>query len=122
MHQKGLECLIACYPNGLKRIKRIYQQEVLEIERKNTQGRRVIGVIRMKLKNYNNKKKEKHVNSVDFTQSAKNIVENFNEILYLDEPSMNPYTELESKRTKHKTTKDKMVILLVLSGSSASYH
>ncbi len=114
MHQKGLEHLIACYLNGLERIKRIYRQEVLEIEHKNTQGRRAINVIRMELKDYNNKKKEKHINSVDSTQSAKNIVKNFNETSYLGKPSMNPHIELESKRTKHKTTKDEIVILSVL--------
>jgi hypothetical protein len=54
VHQEGLDRLIACYPDGLERIKGIYRQEVLEIERKNPQGRRAVGVIKTKLKNYNN--------------------------------------------------------------------
>src|SRR5207245_3196669 len=40
MHQEGLSRLIACYPDGLERIKTIYRQEVLETERKNSKGRR----------------------------------------------------------------------------------
>ncbi|CAB5194617.1 unnamed protein product [Rhizophagus irregularis] len=35
IHQKGLDRLIACYPNGLERIKVIYRQEVLKIESRN---------------------------------------------------------------------------------------
>ncbi|PKY35027.1 hypothetical protein RhiirB3_455333, partial [Rhizophagus irregularis] len=40
IHQEGLDRLIACYPNGLERIKGIYRQEVLKIENRNTKGRR----------------------------------------------------------------------------------
>jgi len=59
MHQEGLNRLIACYPDGLERIKAVYQQEVLEIERRNPQGRRTVGVVRTKPKDYNKKKKIK---------------------------------------------------------------
>ncbi|RIA80714.1 hypothetical protein C1645_838193 [Glomus cerebriforme] len=37
LYQQGVERLIACYHNGLERIKAVYQQEVLEIEYRNTQ-------------------------------------------------------------------------------------
>ncbi|GBB99818.1 hypothetical protein RclHR1_36410001 [Rhizophagus clarus] len=56
IHKEGLDHLIACYPDGLERIKKVYFQEVLEVERKNTQGRGAAGVIRTKVKDYNQKK------------------------------------------------------------------
>ncbi|RGB40823.1 hypothetical protein C1646_797671 [Rhizophagus diaphanus] len=45
IHQEGLDRLIAYYPNGLERIKGIYQQEVLKIENRNTKGRRAVEVL-----------------------------------------------------------------------------
>jgi len=53
MHKEELDCLIACYPDGLERIQKVYLQEVLEIKQKDTRGRRKTGVIRTKLKDYN---------------------------------------------------------------------
>ena len=50
LHHQGVERLISCYQKGLERIKAIYRQEVLEIESKNTQGRRIAGVVRIKVK------------------------------------------------------------------------
>ena len=44
MHKEGLDRLIAYYLNGLERIKRVYRQEVLRIEQKNTQGKRITGL------------------------------------------------------------------------------
>ena len=32
INQEGLDRLIACYPNGLERVKGVYRQEVLKIE------------------------------------------------------------------------------------------
>ena len=57
IHQEGLDRLIACYPNGLERIKGVYRQEVLKIEHKNSQGRRAVGVIKTKLKDYKDQRK-----------------------------------------------------------------
>ena len=57
MHPEGLKRLISCYPNGLERIKEVYRQDVLQIENRNTRGRRAVGVVRMKLKDYNEQKK-----------------------------------------------------------------
>ncbi|GES84646.1 hypothetical protein GLOIN_2v1482460 [Rhizophagus clarus] len=57
MHKEGLSRLFDCYPNGLERIKAVYRQEVLKTEDRNPQGRRTIGVVRTKVKDYNSKKK-----------------------------------------------------------------
>jgi len=56
MHKEGLELLIACYLDGLERIKKVYLQEVLKKEQKNIQERRTVGVVRTKVKDYNQKK------------------------------------------------------------------
>ena len=32
LHEKGLDCLITCYPNRLEQIKKVYLQEVLRVE------------------------------------------------------------------------------------------
>jgi len=50
MHKEGLSRLVACYLDGLERIKGIYRQEVLKIENRNPKGRRAVGVVRTKLK------------------------------------------------------------------------
>ncbi|PKY32595.1 hypothetical protein RhiirB3_450885 [Rhizophagus irregularis] len=79
MNQEGLDYLIACYPNGLKRIKGIYRQEVLKIESRNTKGRRAVGVVRTKVKDYNSNKKQFTTGSLQSSQ--KNTDEN------LDQPA-----------------------------------
>jgi len=61
LHQQGVERLIACYQNGLERIKAIYRQEVLEIESRNTQGRRATEVVRTKFKDFKQKKTRRKV-------------------------------------------------------------
>ncbi len=53
MHKEELSRLLACYPDGLERIKEVYRQEVLKIESRNTKGKRAAGVIRTKVKDYN---------------------------------------------------------------------
>ncbi|GES78499.1 hypothetical protein GLOIN_2v1482460 [Rhizophagus clarus] len=53
MHKEGLSRLFDCYPNGLERIKAVYRQEVLKTKDRNPQGRRTIGVVRTKVKDYN---------------------------------------------------------------------
>ncbi|RIA95840.1 hypothetical protein C1645_816136 [Glomus cerebriforme] len=64
----------------LERIKGIYQQEVLKIESKITKGKRVMGVVRIKVKDYNNQKKLKYQSITDSSQSLqKNTNENLNE-------------------------------------------
>ncbi|RHZ70952.1 hypothetical protein Glove_264g46 [Diversispora epigaea] len=110
LHQEGLNRLIACYPDGLERIKTVYQQEVLGIERRNPQGRRTIGVVRTKPKDYN-KKRSRNGAKKRITQS---VVENSNEV-----PPTTESAEPQAKRrkttgTKHKTTKDEITILSVL--------
>lgn len=57
LHCQGVERLIACYEKGLKRIKAVYRQEVLETECRNARGRRTTDVVRTKLKDFNDKKK-----------------------------------------------------------------
>ena len=53
MHPEELKRLISCYPNGLERIKEVYRQDILQIDNKNTRDRKAVGVVRMKLKDYN---------------------------------------------------------------------
>ncbi|RIA82605.1 hypothetical protein C1645_743663 [Glomus cerebriforme] len=76
MHKEELDRLIACYPDGLKQIKKVYLQEVLGIERRNIQDRRTAEVIRTKLKNYNQKKvRKKKTRIVDQpTESAQSVM------------------------------------------------
>ncbi len=57
MHKEGLNRFFNCYSNSLEWIKAVYWQEVLKTEYRNPQGRRTIGVVRMKVKDYNSKKK-----------------------------------------------------------------
>ena len=85
MHKEGLSRLFNCYPNGLERIKAVYQQEVLKTECRNPQGRRTIGVVRTKVKDYNSKKKVKKRKIVipELTQS---VVEDLNETPLTIEP------------------------------------
>ena len=35
MYEEGLDRLIACYSDGLERIKKVYLQEVLRVEQRN---------------------------------------------------------------------------------------
>ena len=60
MHKEEFNCLVTCYSEGLKRIKGVYKQEVLKIESRNAKGRRAVGVIRTKVKDYNIQKKSKN--------------------------------------------------------------
>jgi hypothetical protein len=121
MHLEGLKCLIACYPDGLKRIKEVYRQEVLGIEHRNPKGRRAVGVVRMKLKDYNDQKKATRKrttkNPTELEQSA-----NSTNIQPMNEPSMDyvpDSVEPPSKRrrvvgTKYRTTEEEMEVLSVL--------
>ncbi len=80
MHKEGLSRLLACYSDGLERIKGVYRQEVLKIESRNTKGRRAVGIIRTKVKDYNVQKKSNHQYITEFSQLAqKNTVEKMNE-------------------------------------------
>ncbi|RGB23078.1 hypothetical protein C1646_775049 [Rhizophagus diaphanus] len=78
MHKEGLSRLFDCYPNGLERIKAVYQQEVLKTEDRNPQGRRTIGVVRMKVKDYNSKKKAEK-RKIVIPELTQHVVENLNE-------------------------------------------
>jgi len=123
MHEKGLGRLISCYPDGLERIKKVYLQEVLKVEQRNSQGRRTTGVVRTKLKDYNQKKKRRIPNQplINTTEPAQDVmVEGSNKRpLDLNEPCSSDTTESQSKKRKvmgnrHRTTKDEIEILSVL--------
>src|SRR5207245_9880817 len=104
MHKEGLDRLIACYPDGLERIKKVYLQEVLGVERRNTQGRRATGVVRTKVKDYNQKKvREKKIRIVNQpTEAAQNIMAESSNKRPLDSPCPSDITEQQFK--KRKTT------------------
>ncbi|CAB4385653.1 unnamed protein product [Rhizophagus irregularis] len=110
MHKEGLSRLFDCYPNGLERIKAVYWQEVLKTEDRNPQGRRTIGVVRTKVKDYNSKKKAEK-RKIVIPELTQPVVEDLNET---------PLTiELQSKRRKtagarHRTTEDETAILCAL--------
>ena len=90
MHQEGLNRLIACYPDGLERIKSVYRQEVLETERRNPQGRRATGIVRTKMKDYNSKKRSRHETEKKtkmITKPTQQIAENSNETLTIESQS-----------------------------------
>src|SRR6266498_1866281 len=109
MHKEELSRLLACYPDGLERIKEEYRQEVLKIESKNTKGRRAAGVIRTKVKDYNVQKKSNHQYITESLQSAqKNTIEKINEQSTDYLPDIN---KLQPKQKKHQTTKEEMEIL-----------
>ncbi|UZO07800.1 uncharacterized protein OCT59_028074 [Rhizophagus irregularis] len=59
LHHQGVERLISYYQKGLARIKTVYRQEVLEIECRNTHGRRAIEVVRTRLKDFIQQKKNR---------------------------------------------------------------
>ncbi|RHZ81147.1 hypothetical protein Glove_123g82 [Diversispora epigaea] len=57
--ESSCEKLIACYPNGLERIQKVYLQEVLKTEKRDPTGRRAIGVKRTKHQEYKEMSKTK---------------------------------------------------------------
>ncbi|RHZ46541.1 hypothetical protein Glove_615g48 [Diversispora epigaea] len=112
MHQEGLEKLISCYPNGLERIKKIYRQEVLKIESKNTQGRRATEVVKTKLKDYNNNKKR--VKKSTITNPTESIQTEQNQINELTDTAEPPTKKRKVTSTKHRTTENEITILSTL--------
>ncbi|PKK62087.1 hypothetical protein RhiirC2_790886 [Rhizophagus irregularis] len=96
MHQKGLDHLIVCYLGGLEKIKGIYWQEVLKIKNRNPKGRRAVGVIRTKVKNYNSKNKSRQT------------------IAGSSQTTSNDTTKPQSKQKKYRTTEAEMEILFAL--------
>jgi hypothetical protein len=111
IHQEGLDRLIACYPDGLERIKGIYRQEVLKIESK-TGGRRTVGVVRTKVKDYDNQKKSRNLPA---TTSSHSSQKDTDEILNEQSADYLPdTTKPQSKQKKHRTTKEEMEILSAL--------
>ena len=56
-------------------IKEVYQQDVLGIEHRNTGGRRALGVVRVKLKDYNEQKKARHKAEKRITHPSTNPIE-----------------------------------------------
>ncbi|PKY52259.1 hypothetical protein RhiirA4_496135 [Rhizophagus irregularis] len=69
LHHQGVERLISCYQRGLERIKTVYRQEVLEIECRNTHGRRAVEVVRTRLKDFSQQKKNRQT-KVKLTQGT----------------------------------------------------
>ncbi|RHZ87427.1 hypothetical protein Glove_35g41 [Diversispora epigaea] len=59
LNKESCEKLIACYPNGLERIQKVYLQEVLKTEKCDPTGRRAIGVKRTKHQEYKEMSKTK---------------------------------------------------------------
>ncbi|RHZ77312.1 hypothetical protein Glove_181g50 [Diversispora epigaea] len=59
LNKEGCEKLIACYPNGLERIQKVYLQEVLKIEKCNITGRQTIGVKKTRHQEYKKASKTK---------------------------------------------------------------
>ncbi|RHZ81301.1 hypothetical protein Glove_122g92 [Diversispora epigaea] len=110
LHQEGLNRLIACYPDGLERIKAVYRQEVLGIECRNPKGRRTIGVVRTKLKDYD-KKRSRNEAEKEITQP---VAENSNEALPTTKPTEPQPKRRKTTGTKHRTTNDEIAILSVL--------
>jgi len=74
LHHQGVERLIVCYQKGLEWIKAVYRQEVLEIECRNTQGRRAVEVVRTKFKDFSEQKKTRHkANKAKLPRAQQNI-------------------------------------------------
>lgn len=105
IHQEGLDRLVACYPNGLERIKGIYRQEVLKIEDRVTRGRREVGVARTKVKDYSNQKKPKHQPITKTSQSSQ-----------IERPTdyLSDAADSQLKQKRHQTTDKETEILSVL--------
>jgi len=104
IHQEGLDRLIACYPNGLERIKGIYRQEVLKTESRNTEGRRKIGVVRKKVKDYNNQKTPRNQSVAMPSQSSQKDTD---EILNEQSTGYLPdTTKPQSKQKRRRTTEE----------------
>ncbi|CAB4433303.1 unnamed protein product [Rhizophagus irregularis] len=82
LHHQGVERLISCYQRGLERIKTVYRQEVLEIECRNTHGRRAVEVVRTRLKDFSQQKKNRQT-KVKLTQEEEKILEAL--LVYEDE-------------------------------------
>ncbi|GET01202.1 hypothetical protein GLOIN_2v1482460 [Rhizophagus clarus] len=127
MHKESLDRLIACYLDRLERIKKVYLQEVLQTERKNTQGRRTAEVIRTKIKDYNQKKiREKKIRAENYNLANPTeptqivIAESSNKRQFdLNDPCSPETTEPRLKKRKttgsrHHTTKDETDILTIL--------
>ncbi|RHZ87065.1 hypothetical protein Glove_40g137 [Diversispora epigaea] len=74
LNKEGCEKLIACYPNGLERIQKVYLQEVLKIEKRNTTGRRAIGVKRTRHQEYKEASKTKKKKVVQHTVENNNVL------------------------------------------------
>ncbi|RHZ77506.1 hypothetical protein Glove_177g73 [Diversispora epigaea] len=107
LHNQGVERLIACYQKGLERIKKVYRQEVLEIESKNTQGRRITEVVRTKLKDFTEKKKGKNQvekRKLSQTQNIPQVNESLNNSGLLHLPANNQNNPVEPLRKKRKQT------------------
>ncbi|RHZ77243.1 hypothetical protein Glove_184g121 [Diversispora epigaea] len=58
LNSTGLERLEQCYQKGLDRMKEIFLQEVLEVEKRNTKGRKALGIVRTTIKELSEKKEK----------------------------------------------------------------
>lgn len=110
MHKEGLSRLFNCYLNGLKWIKAIYRQEVLKTEDRNPQGRRTIGVVRTKVKDYNSKKKAEK-RKIMIPELTQPVVKDLNETSLTIEPQ-SKWRKIAGAR--HRTTENETAILCAL--------
>ncbi|RHZ49593.1 hypothetical protein Glove_519g38 [Diversispora epigaea] len=101
---------VACYPNGLERIKAVYRQKVLGIECRNLKDRKTMGIIRTKLKDYDKKRSRNEVKK-KITQL---VAENSNEVPFTTKSTEPQPKRRKTTNTKHKTTDDEIAILSVL--------
>jgi len=109
LHHQGVERLITSYEKGLERIKAVYRQEVLEIECRNTRGRRKIEVIRTKFKDFRKQKKaNRQVHNILRSQNTSQASN-----LELSRSSADDQTNSEelSKKKRRQTTSEEERIL-----------
>ena len=106
LHHQGVERLIACYQKGLERVNAVYRQEVLEIERKNTQGRRATEVARTRLKDFNERKKTRHKTTTKLSQTQQ--TDNL-ESSHLPNDQDNP-ENIQKKKRKQTTPEEEKIL------------
>ncbi|RHZ76927.1 hypothetical protein Glove_187g63 [Diversispora epigaea] len=74
LNKEDCEKLIACYPNGLEHIQKVYLQEVLKIKKCNITGRQTIGVKRTRHQKYKEASKTKKKKVVQHTVENNNVL------------------------------------------------
>ena len=114
LHHQEVECLIACYQNGLEQIKAIYRQEVLEIECSNTHGRRATEVVRIRLKDFDKQNKAKHQNKTKLFQNTSQASRSNSNADNLELPRLPDNQNSLLKKKRKQTTAEEEKILEAL--------